>query len=104
MQTFPVSNGILRWQDHSDRTGLRDLNSARQIITERYVRQCNQIFAVARIDRATTDQSIKDVLDLANRTKLSNVSVICTRSEVSYSQSQNQIPTNINISKANRAK
>ena len=89
MQTFRVSNDTSRWEDFSDGTGLRDVNPARQNITERYVRQCNQIFAVARIDRAITDQSIKDVLDLANHAKLSNVSVVCTGSEVSYSQSQN---------------
>ena len=63
--------------------GLRDLNSARQNVTERYVRQCHQIFAVARIGRATTDTGVKEVFELARRAALSNVGVICTQSDVS---------------------
>ncbi|KAF2789491.1 hypothetical protein K505DRAFT_365563 [Melanomma pulvis-pyrius CBS 109.77] len=56
----------------ADLPGLRDLNSARQSITERYVRQCHQIFAVAMIGRATTDQGVREVFELARHAKLSN--------------------------------
>ncbi|KAL6357126.1 hypothetical protein LRP88_10744 [Fusarium phalaenopsidis] len=36
--------------------GLRDLNSARQRITERYLLTCNEIFAICNIGRAVTDE------------------------------------------------
>jgi GTPase SAR1 family protein len=65
----------------ADLPGLRDLNSVRQAITERYVRQCHQILVVARIDRAITDESIKNILDLATRANLSKIDIVCTRSE-----------------------
>ena len=65
----------------ADLPGLRDLNSSRKAITERYVRQCHQIFVVARIDRAITDESIKEIFELASRANLSKVDVVCTRSE-----------------------
>ena len=65
----------------ADLPGLRDLNSARKAITERYVRQCNQIFVVARIDRAITDESVKEIFELARNINLSRVDVVCTRSE-----------------------
>jgi hypothetical protein len=65
-------------------SGLRDLNSARQNVTERYVRQCDQIFAVTRIGRATTDAGVKEVFELARRASLSNVGVICTQSDVGF--------------------
>ncbi|KAF2740486.1 hypothetical protein EJ04DRAFT_559010 [Polyplosphaeria fusca] len=65
----------------ADLPGLRDLNTARQNVTERYVRQCHQVYAVARIGRATTDAGVKEVFDLARRASLSNVGVICTQSD-----------------------
>lgn len=65
----------------ADLPGLRDLNSARKAITERYVRGCHQIFVVAKIDRAISDESIKDIFELASRVNLSKIDVICTRSE-----------------------
>ncbi|KAJ4310045.1 hypothetical protein N0V94_008631 [Neodidymelliopsis sp. IMI 364377] len=65
----------------ADLPGLRDLNSARRAITERYVRQCHQILVVAKIDRAVTDQSIKEVFELASRVQLSRIDIVCTRSE-----------------------
>jgi len=64
-------------------TGLRDLNSARRNITERYLLECDEIFAVCPIGRAETDASVKDVFDRAGEARLSNVSIICTMSDVS---------------------
>ncbi|KAH7406760.1 hypothetical protein DE146DRAFT_404176 [Phaeosphaeria sp. MPI-PUGE-AT-0046c] len=65
----------------ADLPGLRDLNSARQAITERYIRQCHQILVVARIDRAVTDESIKYICELARRVELTKIDIVCTRSE-----------------------
>lgn len=65
----------------ADLPGLRDLNSARKAITERYIRKCHQVFVVAKIDRAITDESIKDIMGLASRANLCKVDVVCTRSE-----------------------
>jgi hypothetical protein len=65
----------------TDLPGLRDLNSARRAITERYVRQCDRIFVVARIERAITDQSIDEIFKLARRVSLSQIDIVCTRSE-----------------------
>jgi hypothetical protein len=65
----------------ADLPGLRDLNSARQNITELYVRHCHQVFAVARIGRATTDAGVNEVFQLARRATLKNVGVICTQSD-----------------------
>ncbi|KAL2127275.1 hypothetical protein VTI74DRAFT_10996 [Chaetomium olivicolor] len=64
-----------------DLPGLRDLNSARRNITERYLVKCNEIFAVCNIIRATTDQGVMGVFELARRARLSNVGIVCTRSE-----------------------
>lgn len=63
--------------------GLRDLNSARRNITERFLVECNEIFAVCPIGRATTDPGVQEVFDLARQAKLSKVSIICTKSDVS---------------------
>lgn len=63
--------------------GLRDLNSARRNITERYILQCDEVFAVTEIFRAVTNEGVKDVVDLAKRAKLSNITIICTKSDVS---------------------
>jgi hypothetical protein len=63
--------------------GLRDLNSARRNITKRYILECDEIFAVTEIFRAVTNESVKDVVDLAKRAELSNISIICTKSDVS---------------------
>ena len=64
-----------------DLPGLRDLNSARQNITERYILQCDEIFAVCNIGRAVTDVGVKAVFDLARQARLSNVGIVCTRSD-----------------------
>lgn len=63
--------------------GLRDLNSARRNITERHLLECDDIFAVCPIGRATTDASVQDVFDRARQARLSNVSIICTMCDVS---------------------
>lgn len=65
----------------ADLPGLRDLNSARQNVTERYVRSCHQIFAVSRIGRATTDVGVREVFDLSRRAGLSNIGVVCTMAD-----------------------
>ena len=62
--------------------GLRDLNSTRQNITENYIRQCDRVFAVARIGRATTDQGVRDVFKLAEDASLYNVGIIYTISDM----------------------
>lgn len=77
LNAYILSKGLII----SDLPGLRDLNSARQAITERYVRQCHQIFIVAKIDRAITNTSIKQIYDLAHDAGLSKVDIVCTRSE-----------------------
>ncbi|KAK0617536.1 hypothetical protein B0T14DRAFT_435213 [Immersiella caudata] len=64
-----------------DLPGLRDLNAARRNITERYILECDEIFAVCFIGRAITDAGIASVFDLAKKANLSNVGIICTRSD-----------------------
>ncbi|KAI0147476.1 hypothetical protein GGR57DRAFT_515724 [Xylariaceae sp. FL1272] len=64
-----------------DLPGLRDLNSARRHITERYLIKCNEIFVICNEGRATTDEGVQDVVDLANKAELSNVGIICTKSD-----------------------
>lgn len=63
--------------------GLRDLNSARRNITERHLLKCDEILAVCNIGRAVTDASVKEVFDRARQAGLSNVGIICTKSDVS---------------------
>lgn len=77
LRAYILSRGLII----ADLPGLRDLNSARKAITERYVRQCHQVLVVARIDRAITDKSIKEMFELARRANLSKIDVVCTRSE-----------------------
>ncbi|KAI3335499.1 hypothetical protein F4824DRAFT_158970 [Ustulina deusta] len=64
-----------------DLPGLRDLNAARRNITERYLLKCNEIFVVAVEGRATTDDGVRSVIELAMKAKLSNLGIICTKSE-----------------------
>jgi hypothetical protein len=63
--------------------GLRDLNSARLKITERYLLNCNEILATCYIGRATTDAGVMGVFELARRASLSRIGIICTKSDVS---------------------
>jgi len=62
--------------------GLRDLNTARRTITERYLLECNEIFAVCNIGRAVTDEGLQSLLEIARQAMLSNVGIVCTRSDV----------------------
>ncbi|KAL2276767.1 hypothetical protein FJTKL_00429 [Diaporthe vaccinii] len=64
-----------------DLPGLRDLNSARRNITERYIRNCHEIFAVCNIGRATTDVGVKCVFDLARDARLGHIGIVCTKSD-----------------------
>jgi hypothetical protein len=77
LNAYILSKGLII----ADLPGLRDQNSARKAITERYIRQCHQVFAVTRIDRAITDESVKEIFELARCADLSKIDVVCTRSE-----------------------
>ncbi|OHF03901.1 hypothetical protein CORC01_00763 [Colletotrichum orchidophilum] len=55
-----------------DLPGLRDLNSARRRITERYLIECDEILAICNIGRATTDAGVASVFQLAEKAGLSN--------------------------------
>ncbi|KAI0867597.1 hypothetical protein GGS24DRAFT_485128 [Hypoxylon argillaceum] len=65
----------------ADLPGLRDLNSARRNITERYLLECNEIFVVAAAGRVTTDEGVRSAIELAKKAKLSNMGIICTKSD-----------------------
>jgi len=62
-------------------TGLRDSNSARRSITERYLLKCDKIFAVCNISRAVTDEGVEEVFNRAKQEGLSNVSMTCTKAD-----------------------
>ncbi len=70
-----------------DLPGLRDLNTARRRITETYMREVDEIFAVCQIARAATDAGVLAVFELARRANLQNISVICTKSDVRSTRS-----------------
>ncbi|OAA41248.1 Dynamin, GTPase domain protein [Cordyceps fumosorosea ARSEF 2679] len=63
-----------------DLPGLRDINSARRNITEVYIRNCNEIFAVCPASRASDDETIQEIFRMAEH--LESISIICTNSEV----------------------
>ncbi|KAJ9136605.1 Ras GTPase family protein [Pleurostoma richardsiae] len=76
----------------ADLPGLQDTNLARVRATQDYLMRCNNIFIVAKISRAITDQSLKTSLFtvLARQVPLEwdesaakslNVAVVCTKSE-----------------------
>ncbi|KAH6887646.1 hypothetical protein B0T10DRAFT_490140 [Thelonectria olida] len=64
-----------------DLPGLRDLNSARRSITERFLLECDEIFVICNIGRAVTDEGVQCVFRLAEGAQLSNVGIVCTRSD-----------------------
>ncbi|KAK1475314.1 hypothetical protein CABS01_03591, partial [Colletotrichum abscissum] len=64
-----------------DLPGLRDSNSARRLITERYLVECDEIFAICNIGRATTDVGVESVFELAQQAGLSKVGIVCTKSD-----------------------
>ena len=78
LRAYILSKGLII----ADLPGLRDLNSARKAITERFVRRCDHVFVVANIDRATTNESIEKFFELAQSLHQAKVDVICTKSEV----------------------
>ncbi|KAH8688821.1 hypothetical protein BGW36DRAFT_392225 [Talaromyces proteolyticus] len=89
MKAYILSKGLIL----ADLPGLRDLNYARQNVTERYIRQCDQLFAITRIGRATTDAGVQEVFELARRASLSNVGVVCTQSDdIRLSEANNDWP------------
>lgn len=45
--------------------------------------KCDEILAVCNIGRAVTDESVKEVFNRARQAGLSNVGIICTKSDVS---------------------
>jgi hypothetical protein len=72
-----LSNGLIL----VDLPGLHDLNSARLKITERYVFNCDEIFVICGIGRATSNAGVLSAVNLARGAKLSNVGIVCTSSE-----------------------
>ncbi|KIY02880.1 uncharacterized protein Z520_01345 [Fonsecaea multimorphosa CBS 102226] len=77
LNAYILSKGLIL----ADLPGLRDVNSARLKITERYLLNCDEIFVVCRIGRAITDASVMGVIELARRASLSRIGIVCTRSE-----------------------
>ncbi|KAM4054595.1 dynamin family protein [Hirsutella rhossiliensis] len=76
----------------ADLPGLQDTNLARVRATQDYMMRCNNVFVVANIARAITDQSLKSSLYSAlsrnvpfewedSGAKAMNVAVVCTRIE-----------------------
>ncbi|KAK7422488.1 hypothetical protein QQZ08_009478 [Neonectria magnoliae] len=57
------------------------MNLARRRITERFMLECDEIFVICNIGRAVTDAGVESVLKLAHKAQLSNVGIICTRSD-----------------------
>lgn len=76
-----VSEVLQALSNHFHPAGLRDLNSARRIITERFLLECDEIFVVCNIGRAVTDAGVESVFELARQARLSNVGIVCTRSD-----------------------
>lgn len=64
-----------------DLPGLHDLNSARRNITQQYVVNCHEIFAICSIKRAGTDVGVKTVFDLAQQARIERVGIICTNAD-----------------------
>jgi hypothetical protein len=70
--------------------GFRDINSARVRIGERRLYQCDEIFLVTEIGRASTSQGVEDVIirqlgrNFNNLKRRQGVTIICTKSEVCY--------------------
>lgn len=57
------------------------MNAARKRITETYLWQCDEIFIVCQIGRATTDAAVNAIFQLAETAKV-QVGIVCTMSEV----------------------
>lgn len=73
-----------------DLPGLQDLNSARRNITQQYIVNCHEIFAICSIKRAVTNVGVKTVFDLAQQARLERVGIICTSADdVNFTEIQN---------------
>lgn len=73
-----------------DLPGLHDLNSARRNITQQYIVNCHELFAICSIKRAATDVGVKTVFDLAQQARLERVGIICTNADdVNFTEIQN---------------
>ncbi|KAK1975437.1 hypothetical protein LZ30DRAFT_605612 [Colletotrichum cereale] len=77
LNSYILSKGLVL----VDLPGLRDVNSARRKVTERYLIYCDEILAICNIGRATTDAGVASVFDLAKKAGLSNVGIVCTKSD-----------------------
>lgn len=73
------------------------MNLARRTITERFLLECDEIFVVCNIGRAVTDAGVESVFELARQANLSNVGVICTRSDVSDKISLDDLVIGFNV-------
>ncbi|KAJ4302862.1 hypothetical protein N0V90_001753 [Kalmusia sp. IMI 367209] len=91
LKAYILSKGLIV----ADLPGLRDANTARQYITERYILQCHQILAVTSIERAITNQSVQDVFQLARRARLSNVHI-----EIQIDEAMNDYPSERTVMRA----
>jgi hypothetical protein len=80
LNAYILSKGLVL----ADLPGLRDHNSARRNITERYIINCDEVFVVCNIGRALTDKGVEHVIKLARQARLSNVGIVCTRSDVRF--------------------
>ena len=57
------------------------MNFARARATERYLRNCHEVFAVTTVARASTDAGVRDVIARTGRHR--PLRIVCTKSEVS---------------------
>lgn len=76
LKAYILSKGLVL----VDLPGLRDLNAARRDITDRYLVEIKDIFAVCPIGRATTDASVMSVFETAAEAEVSHVGIVCTMS------------------------
>ena len=72
-----LSHGVIL----TDLPGLGDSSSFRRKITERYLLECDEIWAVCNIGRAVADTGVEDVFNLAEQAGLRNVNIVCTKSD-----------------------
>ncbi|KAL8387202.1 hypothetical protein RB599_002409 [Gaeumannomyces hyphopodioides] len=65
-----------------DLPGLRDSNPIRSRLAERYVRRCDEIFAVCEISRAKTDETVEHIFRLGEQARLNNIGIVCTKADI----------------------
>jgi hypothetical protein len=81
---FITTNSLIHCSILTSLAGLRDTNTARRNITERYILACDEVFAIADIGRAASNEGVKDVIKLAQRAEVSNIGIICTKADVCH--------------------